>query len=125
MSEYGFKINTTDPYDGPANFAEKALAEIGMSKQAKPFLMFLSFLNPHDICYKAGADKRFPDGLSSANARETKRLLALQKSMSAAEYRKQVPPRAANSAPINDEVRAMVAMDVISRMPPMPQSRKP
>lgn len=115
VSEYGFKINTTDPYDGPALYAEETFAEIGKSKQAKPFLMFLSFLNPHDICYKAGADKRFPDDLSAANGRETKRLLALQTIMSAAEYRKQVPPRATNPAPISDEVPAMVAMDVASR----------
>ncbi|MCX6874693.1 MAG: sulfatase-like hydrolase/transferase [Verrucomicrobia bacterium] len=115
VSEYGFKINTTDPYDGPAIYAEQALAEIGRSPQARPFLMFLSFLNPHDICYKAGADQRFPDDLSAANARETKRLLALRKSLSAAEYRQQVPPRAANPAPLNDEVPAMVAMGVGSR----------
>ncbi len=64
VSEYGFSLNGKDPYDGPANFAEKILPELADNKSNKPFFLFLSFLNPHDICYKAGADKRFPDGLS-------------------------------------------------------------
>ena len=115
VSEYGFKINNTDPYDGPAIYAEQALAEIGKAKQDKPFLLFLSFLNPHDICYKAGADKRYPDKLPEANARETTRLLALQKILSAAEYRKQIPPRATNTAPINDEHPDMVSENSGSR----------
>ena len=115
VSEYGFSIHNTDPYDGPAIYAERALAEIGKAKPAKPFLLFLSFLNPHDICYKAGKDRRFPDGLSAANARETTRLLARQKTLSAAEYRRQVPPRAANPAPIDTEQAAMVSMDTGSR----------
>ncbi len=115
VSEYGFKINNTDPYDGPAIYAERILAEIGKANSAKPFLLFLSFLNPHDICYKAGKDRRFPDGLPAANARETTRLLALQRTWSAAEYRRQIPPRATNLAPINDEQPAMVSMDIGSR----------
>jgi choline-sulfatase len=115
LSEYGFKLNDRDPYEGPAIYAEQVLAEIGRGKQAKPFFLFLSFLNPHDICYKAGADKRFPDGLSEANARETTRLLALQKTLSAAEYRKQIPPRAVNAAPIDGEQPEMVAMSMGSR----------
>jgi arylsulfatase A-like enzyme len=115
VSEYGFTLNSTDPYDGPAIYAEKVLAEIGQAKSARPFFLFLSFLNPHDICYKAGTDKRFPEGLPEANARETVRLLAVQKKLSAAEYRRQIPPRAANRAPISDEVPAMVEMDVGSR----------
>jgi len=115
LSEYGFKLNDRDPYEGPAICAEQVLAEIGKGKQPKPFFLFLSFLNPHDICYKAGADKRFPDGLSEANARETTRLLALQKTLSAAEYRKQIPPRAVNAAPIDGEQPEMVAMSAGSR----------
>jgi len=115
VSEYGFKLNDRDPYDGPAIYAERVLAEIGKGKQAKPFFLFLSFLNPHDICYKAGADRRFPDGLSEANARETTRLLALQKTLSAAEYRKQIPPRAPNATRIDGEQPEMVAMSMGSR----------
>jgi len=115
VSEYGFKINNTDPYDGPAIYAEKLLAEVGKSKQEKPFLLFLSFLNPHDICYKAGMDNRYPEGLSEANVRETERILALQKTLSSEEYRRQIPPRASNFVPINGELPDMVSMDVQSR----------
>ncbi|MFA5329447.1 MAG: sulfatase-like hydrolase/transferase [Prolixibacteraceae bacterium] len=115
VSEYGFNINNTDPYDRPAIYAEQVLAETGKAKQDKPFFLFLSFMNPHDICYKAGADKRYPDNLPASNARETVRLLALQKSLSTADYRKQIPPRATNFAPINDENPDMVSMDIGSR----------
>lgn len=116
LSEYGFKLNNTNPYDGPAIYAEQALAKIGSAKQDKPFFMFLSFLNPHDICLKAGADKRFPDKLPETLAHETLKMLALQKSLSAEEYRKQIPPRATNPAPINGEQPDMVSMDVGSRV---------
>ena len=115
VSEYGFKINDTDPYDGPAIYAEKILPELSKDKSGKPFALFLSFLNPHDICYKAGADKRYPEKLAIENVRETARLLALQKTLSTEDYRKQVPPRADNSAPINAENPDMVSMDVGSR----------
>ncbi len=115
VSEYGFTLNDRDPYDGPALYAEKIFAEIGKKKQEKPFFLFLSFLNPHDICYKAGADKRYPDGLSEDNARETKRLLAVQKSLSLEEYRKQIPPRPTNTAPITDEQPSMVNMSTQGR----------
>ena len=115
LSEYGFTLNDKDPYDGPAIYAEKYLAEKGKSKQEKPFFLFLSFLNPHDICYKAGADKRFPDDLSPDNARETKRLLELKKSLSPEEYKKQIPPKPANLEPINGEQVDMVSMSSLGR----------
>lgn len=115
VSEYGFKLNSLDPYDGPAIYAEQALAQIGNDKNSKPFFMFLSFLNPHDICYKAGMDKRYPDKLPEANVRETDRLLAFQKTLTPEEYQKQIPPRAANPTPINGELPDMVSMDIFPR----------
>ncbi len=115
VSEYGFTLDDKDPYDGPALYAEKVLAEIGKGKQEKPFFLFLSFLNPHDICYKAGVDKRFPDELPEPNTRETKRLLALYKSLSPEEYRKQIPPRPSNIEPINGEQQDMVNMSTQGR----------
>jgi len=115
VSEYGFELNGKDPYDGPAIFVEKYLAEIGKGKQEKPFFLFLSFMNPHDICYKAGIDKRFPDNLPEANTRATKKLLALQKSLSSEEYYKQIPPRARNLSPIEGEQPDMVSMSTLGR----------
>jgi len=116
VSEYGFTLNEKDPYDGPAIYAEKVLAEIGKSNKEKPFLLFLSFLNPHDICYKAGMDPRFPDKLSPDNASETANLLRLQKTLSSDEYQKQIPPRPSNPDPINGEKEEMVVMGIGSRV---------
>ena len=112
VSEYGFKINNTDPYDGPAKYAEQILPTIGRNK---PFFLFLSFVNPHDICYKAGMDKRYPDNLPEANVRETERILAWQKTLSSEEYKKQIPPGASNPQPITGEHPDMVSMDIFPR----------
>jgi choline-sulfatase len=112
VSEYGFTINNTDPYDGPAIYAEQILPTIG---KEKPFFLFLSFINPHDICYKAGMDKRYPNDLPEANVRETARILAWQKTISSEEYQKQIPPRASNPQPINGEHPDMVSMDIFPR----------
>jgi choline-sulfatase len=112
VSEYGFTINNTDPYDGPAIYAEQILPTIG---KEKPFFLFLSFINPHDICYKAGMDKRYPNDLPEANVRETARILAWQKTLSPEEYQKQIPPRASNPQPINGEHPDMVSMDIFPR----------
>ena len=115
LSEYGFDLNNTDPYDGPAVYAEKVFEGYSRTKPARPFFMFLSFLNPHDICYKAGMDQRYPDKLPENNVRETSRLLAVQKSMVPEEYRREIPSLAVNREPINGEQRDMVSMDVGSR----------
>ena len=109
LANYGFKLEGLNPYDGPAIYAEKVLNEKGQTKQTKPFFLFLSFLNPHDICYKAGMDARFPDGLREDQAVATTKLLAYQKSLTPATYKNQIPPPPANLAPINDEQPMMVS----------------
>lgn len=114
VSEYGFKLNNYDPYDGPAIYAEKVLSEMGKEKRDKPFLLFLSFMNPHDICAKVGVIKPTRD-IPEFHTLEPKRILALQKDMSPEQYRKQIPPRATNTSPINGEDPEMVTMDVSSR----------
>lgn len=110
MKEYGYTLHGEDPYDGPAEYAEKAFSEMAASGSEKPFFMFLSFMNPHDICYKAGFDSRFPDELEEDKARETIRLLDVQKSMGKREYQSQVPPRPDNLQPIERESSDMVSM---------------
>ena len=115
IAEYGFELTGKDPYEGPAIYAEKVLAEFGDGKHTKPFFLFLSFMNPHDICYKAGMDKRFPENLSEAQIRETNRILAYKNSLSPEEYKRQIPPKVANTAPINGEDPEMVIMSIQAR----------
>jgi len=110
LSEYGFHLNDLNPYDGPAIYAEAVLSEKGKTKQDKPFFLFLSFLNPHDICYGAGKDQRFPDKLPPENVTETQRWLDFQKTMSPEEYHRQIPPKPANAAPISDEPKDMYSI---------------
>ena len=108
LKEYGFVLDGLDPYNGPAVYAEKTLSELGKEKNGGPFLMVLSFLNPHDICQKAGADKKFPDGLPADKVQATKTLLALQKTLAPEQYKNQIPPSHKNLEPINGEVPEMV-----------------
>lgn len=111
LSEYGFHLNDLNPYDGPAIYAEAVLSEKGKTKQDKPFFLFLSFLNPHDICYGAGKDQRFPDKLPPENVTETQRWLDFKKILSPEEYHRQIPPKPANAAPISDEPEDMYSVN--------------
>ena len=115
VSEYGFDFDDDDPYEGPTLFAEKTFAEKAKSKQDKPFLMFLSYLNPHDICYKAGMDSRYPDRLSPDRAAATVRYLAMKEKMSKEEYEEQLIPFPDNWNPIPGEEPEMVTPGLQSR----------
>jgi choline-sulfatase len=105
--DYGFEMHGLNPYHEPANYAEKALPELAQTK--KPFFLFLSFMNPHDICYSAGIDPRYPDKLPAENVTETKRWLEFQKTLTPEQYRSQIPPKPANYKPITDEPKEMAS----------------
>jgi choline-sulfatase len=109
VSEYGFDFDGEDPYEGPTLFAEKTFAEMAKTKPEKPFLMFLSYLNPHDICYKAGMDSRYPYKLAPDRAAETIRLLEVKGKLSEAEYQNQIPAEPINRARILGEEKEVVA----------------
>ncbi len=113
VSEYGFKLNSLDPYEGPAIYAEKFFAERANQKDRKPFFMFLSFMNPHDICPGYWLTKDRSENEESSQ--EPAKFLEMQKAMSKSEYKSQIPTRALNSAPINGEDPEMVAMSSQSR----------
>ena len=98
MEEYGFTQNGTDYYEGPADFAENFLAGYNPA-QDEPFFLYLSFLNPHDICYGAGFDPRFPDELRPHQIAATQKYIDLRKTLSDEEYRAQIPPVPANVEP--------------------------
>lgn len=115
LKEYGFELNGIDPYDGPAIYAEKALPELAASKRDKPFFMVLSFLNPHDICAKVGVDGKGEGEVKMSATVEPGKILARQKAMDPEEYKRQIPPRAKNTAPIEGEIKSMVSMNDKSR----------
>jgi choline-sulfatase len=103
--DYGFEMHGLNPYEEPANYAEQALPELAQSK--RQFFMFLSFMNPHDICYSAGIDARYPDKLPAENVVETKRFLDYKKTITNEQYISQIPPKPANFRPITDEPKEM------------------
>lgn len=97
MQDYGFTQNGTDYNEGPANFAEGFFANYKPGED-KPFFLYLSFMNPHDICYGAGFDPRFPD-LRPHQKAATQKYIDLRKTLSNEEYRAQIPPVPANVEP--------------------------
>ena len=106
---YGFQSAGYDPYEGPVEFAKDFFAK--RKANSKPFLVVLSFMNPHDICEQAGIGRK-PGTLRND---ESNRLLREQKKLPAAKYAAQIPPMLANTAPINGEQPAWVEMDSASR----------
>lgn len=96
LEEYGFELHGTDPYGGPADFAEKFFADTAYTS-GKPFFLYLSFMNPHDICYGAGEDPRFVrKTLSRRSMATTEKYLELKKSMGRDEWLEEVPPMPSN-----------------------------
>jgi len=106
---FGFKMAGFDAYEGPVEFAKNFFAK--RKAGDKPFLVVLSFLNPHDICEQAGIGR--PPGTLKND--ESNRLLAVQKKLAPAQFAAQTPPMVANTAPINGEQPAWVEMDSKSR----------
>lgn len=56
-------------------------------------------MNPHDICYGAGFDPRFPEKLRPHQIAATQKYIDLRKTLSEEEYRSQIPPVPANMEP--------------------------
>lgn len=94
---YGFDVKTQDPYQKGCDEAVKYLQSRKEDVEGeKPFLLFVSLMNPHDICYSAGLDPRYPDNLKATAIEATAKYLELQKSLTPEEYRKQLPPQRPN-----------------------------
>ena len=105
--DYGFELHGLDVYEGPAIYAEKVLPELAQSK--KTFFLFLAFENPHDICFCAGIDPRYPDKLPPENVVETARFLDYKKTLTNEQYQSQIPPKPTNYKPITDEPNEMAS----------------
>lgn len=98
IADYGFTQDGTNYNEGPANFAEKFFAK-NAEKKETPFFLYLSFMNPHDICYGAGFDPRFGTTLRPHQVAATQKYLDLRATLSEEEYRKQIPPVPVNVEP--------------------------
>ena len=98
IEDYGFTQNGTDYNAGPANFAKKFFMNYN-PKADEPFFLYLSFMNPHDICYGAGFDPRFPNKLRPHQIAATQKYIELRKTLSDEEYHSQVPPVPGNTEP--------------------------
>ncbi len=98
IDAYGFTQNGTNYYQGPADFAEEFLSNYN-PEEDQPFFLYLAFMNPHDICYGAGFDPRFPDKLRPHQIAATQKYIDLRKTLSDEEYRSQIPPVPANVEP--------------------------
>lgn len=107
--DYGFEMHGLNPYEGPANYAENSLPQLAKKGVNQPFFMFLSFMNPHDICYSAGIDPRYPDKLPAENIVETKRFLDYKATLTDQLYKSQIPPKPLNYKPITDEPKEMAS----------------
>lgn len=83
---WGFTTLAKDPYDGSAQAAEDFFSDRSSTKQVKPFLFYVSFMQPHDICYEG----YLPD---DQDPEEIRRLRMVQEKMNRSEYLKQLPPR--------------------------------
>ncbi len=96
LDDYGFELHGQDPYEGAAAFAESFFANPDYTS-GKPFFLYLSFMNPHDICYGAGEDPRFKTKeLSARNRAATEKYLKMKKEMPREEFLSQVPPQPSN-----------------------------
>lgn len=104
-SGWGYKFYTKNAYTGPVKFAKKMFPKLANDKDHKPFLAFLSFKEPHDICYLLFHNTVYvPKRLS--------KVLRMKKSMNRFSYLKQVPPKL-TSKPIkgaNPEMFAFASM---------------
>lgn len=95
MEDYGYNnVLSTNAYEKGCQAAVSYLDS--RKNDDKPFFMFVSFLNPHDICYSAGLDPRYPKELTGGRADATAKYLKLKEELPAEVYQSQIPPRMPN-----------------------------
>jgi len=112
---YGFKSLGFDPYEQPVNNAKKFFAT--RKPGDKPFLMVLSFMNPHNICSQDQPQGGTFEAKLKSNQEgdEPRRQFAIRKKLTPEQIAAQTPPMLTNTAPINGEQPGWVEMDTHSR----------
>ena len=87
----GYELLTLDERDSLARVCADFLMK--RKKNDKPFLLFASFINPHDICYHAIRWATPDDGLARATPKELDEALKLPEGISEEEFfSKYCPP---------------------------------
>ena len=98
----GYDLLTLDERDSLARVCADFL--MNRRKNDKPFLLFASFINPHDICYHAIRWATPDDGLARATPKELDEALKLPEGISEEEFfSKYCPPLPDNHMPMKGE----------------------
>jgi choline-sulfatase len=104
-ANYGFDYFCED--DGMLMAQQSAEILSKRKKEDKPLLLFVSLMNPHDINFfwqeSILASLEKPKNLTQREWETSTALNNVQKNMSEAEYKKQIPPFPKNFEPVNDE----------------------
>jgi arylsulfatase A-like enzyme len=102
VSILGYDLLTLDERDSLASVCADFL--MNRKKDDKPFLLFASFINPHDICYHAIRWATPGDNLAKATPRELDEALKLPEGISEEEFfDKYCPTLPANHNPMEGE----------------------
>ncbi len=103
IEELGYRMLVRDTRDVLA----QTCADFIREKRDKPFFLFASFINPHDICYMAIQDHAGSKGKGPAQ-QALKEALRLPESVAEAEFfAKHCPPVPPNYEPTEGEPKAM------------------
>lgn len=106
VSILGYDLLTLDERDSLAAICADFL--LNRKKEEKPFLLFASFINPHDICYDAIRWATPGDNLAKATPHELDEALKLPEGISEEEFfDKYCPPLPDNHQPMEGELSSV------------------
>lgn len=102
QTNYGFSYFCDNDRRDLAVESAKIIAN--RKEKDQPLFLFISLINPHDICFMWKWEEYLKRNADS-NTQETqsvKEMMALRNRLSEKEYKEQLPPLASNFAPLND-----------------------
>jgi arylsulfatase A-like enzyme len=106
VSKIGYDLLTLDERDSLASVCADFLMK--RKKEDKPFLLFVSFINPHDICYDAIRWGTPGDPLARAVPGELDDALEMPEGVTEDEFfEKYCPPLPANHLPMKGELSSV------------------
>jgi arylsulfatase A-like enzyme len=106
VSKIGYDLLTLDERDSLATVCADFLMK--RKREDKPFLLFISFINPHDICYDAIRWGTPEDPLAKATPSELDEALKLPGGVSEDEFfDKYCPPLPENHQPMQGELSSV------------------